>query len=712
MTANKTGSMDRQRSKFIYEYLPQNTFNHAHNGLSGQIRHVNALENDHGQRVDDPNDEEGGLPKVYVAQRIHTAISKWHNEEEVRSDIDIDESSSDSLVFVNPGGASYVIFPLTFECHACGSIRTFKERVISDLAEDDIPGALRCKNCRTPFTDSDQLRLIGVCPCGGLSRLRVPTCDNDHSEVGLALDRSRSSMSDWQWYCPNTTCSTTVHFMNHYRGCPRPDCENKEMSIHNHMDSETFYAQVETLINVTSSLDRIYGGDDTDAVYRGRITSDYLLRGSRLAKPSDREIRARAAEEAGGWEEYGQLPPTEQEDLEGAAKRLLMSDTDDHRQQTRNALEQWFPADSEQGKLAEELYEYLTVVPNADDYTPVDGLSAVSYREIVAGDITDANINEPHANKFNQLRQKLNLSQIQLMDDYPITTVSYGYSRMKKSPDSEDNLEAGRSEANADQATETDAGESGGEETPVQLNLFVQRTDEGKKRPHMFTQSHDAEGILIRLDKRAVLDWLETNEVITGRARDDSDIPASDASDEEIREWFMRNVEVPGRYEEFPTQSPVNSSAEVSRHSYTLLNTMAHLFINSISALSGHQRESLKERIMPRTMSFVIYKSPDADFTLGTIRTLFEQHFDDVASHIETELNNCSYDPVCTHAENGACEDCLYIPVFTTENANHNLSRATFYGGPFDDHDTTDSGTSLDDLTGFQMMTSTVDRET
>jgi hypothetical protein len=55
-------------------------------------------------------------------------------------------------------------------------------------------------------------------------------------------------------------------------------------------------------------------------------------------------------------------------------------------------------------------------------------------------------------------------------------------------------------------------------------------------------------------------------------------------------------------------------------------------------------------------MAFVVYKRPDTDFQLGSLWTLFEEQFDDFTKHLE-ELNDCSFDPVCMHDENGACED-------------------------------------------------------
>ena len=97
---------------------------------------------------------------------------------------------------------------------------------------------------------------------------------------------------------------------------------------------------------------------------------------------------------------------------------------------------------------------------------------------------------------------------------------------------------------------------------------------------------------------------------------------------------------------------------------------------------------------MPHAMSFIVYKRADTDFALGSLWTLFEENFEGFVNYLD-ELDDCSYDPVCRSSENGACEDCLYLAAISTENANHNLGRGTFYGGPFDSHE---------DMTGYSEM--------
>jgi len=164
--------------------------------------------------------------------------------------------------------------------------------------------------------------------------------------------------------------------------------------------------------------------------------------------------------------------------------------------------------------------------------------------------------------------------------------------------------------------------------------------------------------------------------------------------------WLVNAILEPNRYEsladhDHQTHLRQNNGEAISRHVYSLLNSYAHTFVNTIGVLAGLQRESLVERVMPHTLSFLIYKRPDTDQAFGTILSLFEERFDEVEDHFH-EQATCPLDRVCYADENGACEHCLYLPAISTENTNHNLSRATIFGGPFDSGKLAGKDTDID----------------
>lgn len=631
-----------------------------------------------------------------MKSRIHRQISKWPNAEDVRDTLGLD-----SVELVNPDGARYYVFPNTFECADCKSITTFDRDAVEEMSKSGVNARSRtiCNHCDAPLSDRDQLPFVAVCECGALDELWVPQCCGS----GMRFRRPTTEMGNWFWECVNPNCTNgesggrnTRSFFSTPVYCPNTNCDNKNMEVMNHTSSSAFHAQTASLINVKPALDNLYSSD----MYQARIISDYLLHGDEAAQPSQGEIRKAAAELLGGRDAFFEEDDDTIEDAKERARRTLMTDVVSHREEQGTWLDTEYQGDS--GQLAEEVYEQLSVIGEKNEYSPKDEdeLSSVSYQELESGE-KKSHLSRSKIRKYNQQREELNFDEIRLIKNFPITTVTYGYTRMAAQPQGEERLPAGTSteeegrhgEESDDQSdgsptagdeedeSEESEGSTGSNgtasdsERPVELNLFHKRGPNAYSEPQLFCQTNDAEAVFIRLDKRKVIEWLEQNGVITN-GPDTDDVEA-------VRKWFLANVITPDRYESLPNDAPPNSRECIARHCYALLNTTAHLFINAMGALAGHQRESLVEHLMPHTMSFVIYKRPDTDFVLGSIWTLFEEQFSQFVEHLR-ELDHCSYDPVCSHDENGACDDCLYLAAISTENANHNLSRATLFGGPFD----------------------------
>jgi len=670
MSDNKT--MERSQSKFIYDYLPWNTFNHAHNNLSGRVAGLKNELDEYGQNV------ELDLPKSYVISRVHRHISKWPNADAIRDDLTYANTE-----LLKPGWANYLIYPLTFECDACKSVTKFDRDQMDEMAEEgnDARGLAVCQNpnCNERLTDRDQLPFVAICECGTIDELNVPECCG----AGMRFRRPTTQMASWYWECAVDPSHDTTSFYGTPVYCPNGDCDNEDMEVLNHTSSSAFYPQVKNLINVQPQLDDLHSSEH----YQARIVSDYLL-GGEETEPSDREKRQIAADILGGTDALVYGDEEEVEEALDEARERLMVDVQEHRNQTEEWLDECFENDA-RTTLAEELYEHLSVV--SPEYAPASGIESVSYQEMVDNNAEDTHLSLPKVRKYNQLRENLNFAEVRLIKDFPITAATYGYTRTAPNPPGEDRNPA---EANTeeegrrgdDASAEASGGEGEGDERPVELNLF--RTGD-HSAPQIFAQTNDAEAVLVQFDHETVVEWLDENDLFDASGGLPETVSKPDTDDpEKMRRWFVANIDPPGRYDELPDDAPPGTAECVTRHCYTLLNTTAHLFINGMGALAGHQCESLVEHLMPRTMSFVVYKRPDTDFALGSLWTLFEEQFDDFAAHLD-ELYDCSYDPVCMHDENGACEDCLYLAAISTENANHNLGRGTFYGGNFDGRDLT-----------------------
>jgi hypothetical protein len=663
MSDNKT--MERSQSKFIYDYLPWNTFNHAHNNLSGRIGTLKHERDEYGQKTD------LDLPKNYVISRIHRHISKWPNAENIRNDLTYANTD-----LIKPGWANYLVYPLTFECNTCGSVTQFSRDQMDTMANEandaDALAVCQNSNCNEALSDRDQLPFVAICECGAIDELNVPDCCG----VGMRFKRPTTQMASWHWECAVAPggCDTKSFWATPVY-CPNGDCDNDNMEVLNHTSSSAFYPQVKNLINVQPRLDDLHSSEH----YQARIVSDYLLgdEGGEVDEHEKRQLANNILDDG-----FFDAPKEEVEAALEEAKGQLMADVQSHRENTEVWLRNSF--DGDPTELAEELYEYLSVV--SPDYAPASGIESVSYQEMVDNDAKDTHLSLPKVRKYNQLRETLNLAEVRLIKDFPITQATYGYTRTAPNPPGENRTPAGSDpeEESRQGDDEGDDRTDSGDECPVELNLF--RTGE-YSAPQVFAQTNDAEAVLVQFDLKTVLTWLDENGLLNTPSGLPETVSIPDSGDSEaIRRWFVANIDPPGRYDSLPDDAPPGTAECVTRHCYTLLNTTAHLFINGMGALAGHQRESLVEHLMPRTMSFVVYKRPDTNFALGSLWTLFEEQFDDFTGHIG-ELYDCSYDPVCIHDENGACEDCLYLAAISTENANHNLGRGTFYGGNFDGRD-------------------------
>jgi hypothetical protein len=312
-------------------------------------------------------------------------------------------------------------------------------------------------------------------------------------------------------------------------------------------------------------------------------------------------------------------------------------EVDEQREAEREDIKKWVSRtfdDGRQRAVGEEVFEYQSLADNAD----IDETSLEELREDAKNreDLEEATIND-----YLEAKRGLNIDSVSQITDFPITTVVYGYSRLNPGPDEGSRLK-------------TFHGTSGND--------------------RMFAQTAEAEAVMFSLDPESVLKWLNVNGVL------------DEWPSEEHDKWFLEHLCEYPYYDEVDPEE----NSQVARYTLTLLHTLSHTVMTAVDALSGYSKDSLVEYLLPHTLSFVIYKRSDTDFSLGAMHTLIEDRFLQMTDYIESDADVCIYDPVCETEENAACEDCLYISNISCDNGNHNLSRSTLYGGEFDDADDID----------------------
>lgn len=642
-------TMERRKAKFLYEFLPQNTFNHAETDLSGRITRLREDRDQAGQSkaVD--------LPANYILKRVSRHASRWMNWDSL-------SLSPEDATIKTPGAANFVVYPRTFECGTCSSVKQFRREEVEELTNEDA-NVVTCDRCGEPLRDYHQMQFVMVCKCGQIQDMYVP----EHCGSGMGFRNPGVGFDNAFWYCTADDCNQTEGFIPG-GSCFNPSCDGTDLQIQPHSASKTFYPQTQTLINAQKNLDTLHTND----TYRTQIVSDYLLYQSGERGPTDDEVLDRAMDILN----EGEVNTTEE--ARELAREQLTVDINEHRTETKSFLDTYLNEDG-QVRLSEELFEYLSVVD--PDYDDADQIITTTFDALLNDPTPGTHLSDSRLQDYLELRQALDLDEVRLIKNFPITTVTYGYSRLAPnpdpgveelvsdsdtSPDSEETVQTdGGNDTDEDPLEEPGGPGSGSEEVPPRLRLF----NTGKwGDTEVFARTTDAEAVMLRLDKSAVLEWLATNGVIR------------DASVQDLDRWFLRHSGSPSRFER------IDPNAVVTRYCYTLLHTFSHIVVGTIGTLSGYGRDSLVEHLLPRTMSTIIYKRPDTDFSLGSIFTLFEERFNQVVEQIK-ESEYCSFNTMCREEHNAACEDCLYLSNITCQNVNYNLSRSTYFGGLFDGED-------------------------
>lgn len=579
--------MKRSKSQALYNYSQENTFDHSEREIIGKVSQVNGKSQDN-------------LPQNYIIRRIKPYLKLWSNEPDMRPG---------NTQFINPEFIKFDVFPKAFRCENCSNVTE-----VPDF--EDFNGDLECSSCNSRLRGTHQMPLVTVCRCGNISSIDIPSCSNCGSNK-LKFIQKGSSLTEAKWQCLN--CShdegDVAAFNCGYCG------KNKSLKVHS--SSTCYYAQSEDFVNIEEGLDRLLRSSD----YQVSEILDYLV---------DSVEKAESAEEEFDNKLDSVLDEIDDPRLDEATKKVKegISEARKSKEEKREEKRGWVESFSEAEKqvLSKELHEYNSV-------TNDNGEHSKTLEDIYEDAEDELDLQMEKKRRYKEKSEDLNLSSLKVMEDFPITSVVYGYTRLESNP----------------------PGENEEDEDPVDLNKFT--ASDGSEK--LMVSQRETEAVMVSLDKEKVIDWLLENDVIDKRP------------DRDLKEWYLEHLT------EYPHYDEVNEDRAVARHVLSLLHSYSHAFINSIGTLSGYSKESLVEYIMPHTLTFVVYKRSETDFNLGAMFSLIEDRFIQFAEDFE-DSDTCVYDPVCEKEENASCEGCLFVSNMSCINGNKNLSRSTLFGGSFD----------------------------
>jgi hypothetical protein len=313
--------------------------------------------------------------------------------------------------------------------------------------------------------------------------------------------------------------------------------------------------------------------------------------------------------------------------------------------------------------------------------------------------ILEAGAGDPQSKQKRQLRadqvenqlEELGLTGAAFIEDFPITNVVFGYTRLNREPS--DSRLVAFTESQVDSVgdgtplfadtVETEAVQFGLAPTRVMRWLLSNShlDDElaEKLRDDIVSSSRPGSRSIPTLDdwNAAEVDsWLGTTE-----AEPVDTEPLSEWDENEIRAWLVANV---GEIPDFET-IPIEADDEQERASaityfvYHLVHSYSHLVLKHATQLSGMSRTSLAEFLLPRSLSFVIYSNQRTDFNIGGLYTLIEASLRELLGEVDRRGNDCVYDPVCSR-DGSACHNCMYLSEVSCTHLNRNLGRDFVYG--------------------------------
>lgn len=599
--------MNRGKQQILLNYLPGKTFDFEKIGTIARIERIRGV-----PRTD--------LNSRLILRAVEEQARAWSEEHRpIFRDLD---RAADRFVLVEPRGVEAAMFPLVFWCQnpRCG---------ILVETRDGVPQSETCSSCRSGRLV--QLRFVRVHRCGALEPLSGQHCSRCNARQRMALDtRGSERVSDFQWVCRSCGATTSV-FAGRCRSCnwPGGDQSLKNMGVEVHRAGRTFYPHYTVLLNQPGrELSAFLGISHWQAVAAAAFLGMPELRGRRL-------VEFVGSASAGQVAAPFSLSDAERSRLrsQGVGEEMIaqFERMQAELQASRGEVE---AAGSPQG-LAVALVRRSGVPWDVWERAGQELLEAVM--PLQSGNVTDLFRQEEDEgddrSRARESARRLGVGSVILATDFPITTATFGYTRVDYQPDA------------------------------CRLNPFPPDPDHGGKFP-IFVDVVQADAILLRLDHNAVLRWMAANDFAPT-------LPQGDDPAVTSRAYFVRLLDGMSLRQTI-------QGAE-ARLVFGLLHTLSHLAVRRAALLCGLEGTSLSEYVLPRTLTCALYCNHRFGATIGALSALFEQSLGEWLAEVRSS-RRCVYDPVCID-RGGSCHACSHLAETSCRFFNLNLGRPFLFGG-------------------------------
>jgi hypothetical protein len=263
----------------------------------------------------------------------------------------------------------------------------------------------------------------------------------------------------------------------------------------------------------------------------------------------------------------------------------------------------------------------------------------------------DGGTSESLTHDVMRLQASLGIQELLYVDDLPIITATYGFTRRDFKPT---------------------YSELGAQDLPVQIRAFPPLQKAAAQQLGKLdvvgtlpipAREGEHEGVFMSLEPERVIHWLEANGI---------DLPGKHLPPMARILAALEPIDNDRYYDSIWER-------QVRRMVFGLIHSLSHAAMRAITRYAGIDRTSVAEYIFLPLMGCVVYDN-SSSFKLGGIATLVRDHLAAFLQNISDESVECLYDPDCAD-HTGACHGCIHSPEISCRVFNHGLSRAFLIGG-------------------------------
>lgn len=602
--------MKRGKNQALYKYLPETWIDFSVRG-DERKQYIAKVERWNSERLD-------GINAPRLIRTVDKAVRSFANlctspgalPPVIGFGTELTKDTCDvltPLVSDEERGIVARISPLTFYCKRCYKVHQFNN-------EETYKKNHRCQDCKVELT---QFRQIYFCKCGYATDKHNARC-SEHGYKHIKWD------GQYAFFCTHPGCNKKIQMQVKCPVCgstlqPKVALDPAQFFVFSLSLIDLIDEKTEEFISRTD-----YGAIVTIAYWLGKISKedfDSIVKNGIVSDPDEYQRIYN--------EEYARFLALLKD--EAYASMAAKSVADEKCGNQYNAL-----IEELKGKLYNKTENLSNLAERILEYDMVKRLEDISD---LSSAIEVARLLNTNANpeRYGEIATRFGIANAQVCDRIPFISCSYGYTRAETSY--------------------VDG---------VQLHALKERTP-GRK--NVYATKLNTEGVLFEFDRKRIIQWLLTNNIIT------SDEAPDLSSEEEVKLWFVNNI-CPDEIQPF---SEISKFSRTTYHVYRLIHSISHLLIRAAADIGGLGKDSLSEYIFPGIPAVLIYCQNSQGFNLGSLFNTFEAYFDKWMNKAYESAQKCVFDPICIERHK-ACTGCLFVNEVSCQHFNKDLDRSLVIG--------------------------------